>query len=279
MNALLTPDAPTRNLVIVEREKGPPIELVNALGSELDAVLGADLVGLYLYGSSVAGGFEPGISDVDLVAVSASELAASVLVALERMHERVGDRFPEWRDRIEVVYVSRATLGSFRTSAGALAVISPGEPFHVRDDPASEWLQNWYLVRKMGVPLRGAAARDIIAPIAWTEFVAAAIRYADELRRRDRVGVTAGEIAYTVLILCRALRTVRTDKTGSKQEAAAWVRDRMPDWAWLIEAALVCRQSRGRIGFADAASRASAETFIRLIVDEIVLAPARTLHW
>jgi hypothetical protein len=52
----------------------------------------------------------------------------------------------------------------------------------------------------------------------------------------------------------------------------------MPDWAWLIDAALVCRRSRGRIGFADAASRASAEAFIRLIVDEIVHAPARTLR-
>ena len=55
----------------------------------------------------------------------------------------------------------------------------------------------------------------------------------------------------------------------SKQEAAAWARERMPKWAWLIDAALRCRMSRGATGFDDEQSRAAAEMFIGLLADEI----------
>jgi Domain of unknown function (DUF4111)/Nucleotidyltransferase domain len=254
---------------------GPPAgDFVAALVSEMWGVLGDDLVGLYLYGSSVSGGFDPGVSDIDLVAVTSPEVEALDLARLEQMHNALVNRYPEWSDRLEIVYIGRATLGSFRTSPGSLAVISPGEPFHVRHERVAEWLQNWYLVRETGVRLYGAEAAAIVPPIAWTEFVAATVLYADELRDRSRVGVGGDVIAYTILTMCRALRTVRTGTHGSKQEAAARTRERMPEWAPLIDAALECRLSRGTIGFEDERSRAAAETFIALLAAEILASVA-----
>ena len=44
----------------------------------------------------------------------------------------------------------------------------------------------------------------------------------------------------------------------------------MPQWAWLIDAALECRLSRGTIGFADEPSRDAAEVFIALLADDIL---------
>jgi hypothetical protein len=82
--------------------------------------------------------------------------------------------------------------------------------------------------------------------------------------------VGGGVIAYTILTMCRALRTVRTGTHGSKQEAAAWTRERMPEWAWLVNVALECRLSRGTIGFEDERSRAAAETFIALLATKIL---------
>jgi hypothetical protein len=231
--------------------------------------LGDDLVGLYLYGSSVSGGFDPGVSDVDLVAVTSSEVQGIDLAMLERMHRRLVVRYPDWTDRVEVVYIGRATLHSFRTSAGSLAVISPGEPLHVREDRVVDWLQNWYLIRETGVTLYGADAATIVPPVAWSEFVAATVRYAEEVRSRSRVGAGAGALAYTILTMCRALRTVQAQTHGSKQEGATWARERMPDWAWLIDAALDCRLSRGTLGFHDEQSRTDAEIFITLLADEI----------
>jgi len=261
----------------MNRDERPAAYFVAALASEIQGVLGDDLVGLYLYGSSVTGGFDPGVSDIDLVAVTSPEVEALDLAGLEQMHRRFVSRYPEWSDRLEIVYIGRATLESFRTSPGSLAVISPGEPFHVRDERVADWLQNWYLVRETGICLYGADAAAIVPPIAWTEFVAATVGYADEVRNRSRLRAGGGDLAYTVLTMCRALRTVRTQTHGSKQEAAAWTRERMPEWVWLIDTALTCRLSRGTIGFEDEPSRAAAETFIAVLADEILEATAHRL--
>ncbi len=246
-----------------------PQALLERLAADIRAVLGGDLVGLYLYGSSVSGGFDPGVSDLDLVAVTADGIEGIDLVGLGRMHRDFVRRNPEWRERIEVVYVGRAALWSFRTSPGPLAVISPGEPFHVREERVVAWLQNWYLVRETGITLYGPSAATLVPPIVWTEFVAGTVRYAKELRDRDFEEASPGALAYAVLAVCRALRTVRTQTHGSKQEAAAWTRERMPDWAWLIDAALGCRLSRGASGFDDVRTRAAGMRFIRLLGDEI----------
>jgi predicted nucleotidyltransferase len=252
----------------VEHEK-PPAALLEALVSGIKGVLGDDLVAVWLFGSSVTGGFDLEVSDIDHVAVTSPGIEAVDLPGLEQMHQRLVERYPDWEDRIEVVYVSRGALESFRTRVGGLAVVSLGEPFHVRDDRLSDWLQTWYLVRETGVSLYGPGPAAIVPPIAKAEFVAAIARYSEELRQRSRADETGGAVAYAVLTMCRALQTVEQGTTGSKQEAATWVRGRLPEWAWLIDAAFECRQSRGTIGFEDAGSRASAETFIELVADEI----------
>jgi predicted nucleotidyltransferase len=252
----------------MERTGRPPAHFLEAVVSEVRRVLAGELVGLYLYGSSVSGGFDEGISDIDLVGVTSSEVQTIDLAGLDQMHQDFVSRHPEWRDRLEIVYIGRATLRSFRASSGHLAVISPGEPFHVVGGVA-DWLQNWYLVRETGITLFGADAAQIFPPVTWAEFVAATVRYADEVRGWSRIEAGSGPVAYAILTMCRALYTVRNGAQSSKQVAAAWTRERKPDWAWLIDAAMDARGSRGRKGFANEGSRAAAEMFIGLIADEI----------
>ncbi len=247
----------------------PAADFVAALTLGIRHHFRDDLVGVYVYGSWVTGGFDLEVSDIDIVAVTSQEATSLDIASLERMHDALIGRFPEWVDRLEVVYVGRDTLRSFRTSHGSLAVVSPGEPLHIRDERPADWLQNWYLVRETGVCLFGAAVSAIIPAISWDEFAAATVRYADELRNRSRRGASGGSVAYAILTMCRALRVARTQTLGSKQEAASWARERMPEWAWLIDAALECRLSRGTIGLEDETSRAAAETFIALLADEI----------
>lgn len=248
--------------------------LLDALTSSIHAVLGDDLVGIYLYGSYVSGGFDPGVSDVDLVAVTIREPDELDFAGLDRVHADYVSVHPDWNDRLEVVYVSRAALRSFRTSAACLAVISPGEPFHLRDDGVVEWLQNWYLIRETGVVLFGPPAASLVPPISMAEFAAAAARYADQISRQKLDEAAPGARAYAVLTICRAMRTVETRTHGSKQEGAAWARDQMPEWAWLIDAALRCRLSRGAIGFDDERSRAGAKEFIAQVAARIEQAPS-----
>jgi predicted nucleotidyltransferase len=78
-------------------------------------VLGLDLIGCYLFGSVVMGDYEPGVSDVDTVAVVRSELTAGLLGALERLHGDLVEATPSWDDRVEAVYVPARGLANFRT--------------------------------------------------------------------------------------------------------------------------------------------------------------------
>jgi hypothetical protein len=69
--------------------------------------------------------------------------------------------------------------------------------------------------------------------------------------------------------MCRALRTVRAQAHGSKQEAAAWTREQLPQWAWLIDITRRCRLTGGASGLADPQTRASAIRFIGLVADQV----------
>jgi predicted nucleotidyltransferase len=241
--------------------------VVEALTTEIKATLGEQLLGLYLYGSYVRGGFDPDISDLDLLAVTAEDVERLDLPALEQMHADFVRRHPEWTDRLDVIYIGRRTLDSFRTNQGSLAVISPGEPFHVTG-PVADWMMNWYHVLESGVTLSGPEPAALIPAISWDEFAAAVARYVEWFTSEIAAGRGAGYRAYAVLSTCRALYAVRNGRPASKQEAAAWTKKRMPDWAWLIDAALRARLAHGS-GFNDERTLVAANAFIDLVAKEI----------
>lgn len=84
--------------------------------------------------------------------------------------------------------------------------------------------------------------------------------------------MTPTDRAYSVLTMCRAGQTLATGTPCSKQEAASWARERMPEWAWLVDAALTCRLSRDSIGFDDERILVAAETFAQRIAAKIAQA-------
>jgi hypothetical protein len=252
----------------------PSAAFVRELSEGLRSALGANLAALYLYGSSVAGGYDEGVSDIDLLAVTAPDVSEIDLAGIDTFHHLVVERHPEWDDRLEVVYVGRETLAGFR-AGGSLAVVSPGEPLHIRDG-VELWLQNFYLVRETGVTLFGLDAAALVPAISEGEFLAATARYADEVRGRRLRDAKPGARAYRVLTMCRALCTIKSERPCSKQEGAAWVRSRMPEWAQLIDAAERCRLCRGQAGFSDDETLSAAERLIDVLGDEIARTPIRT---
>ena len=102
--------------------------LLRELAADIGGAVGPDLVGLYVTGSYVAGGFDPAVSDLDLIAVTRDDAADLDLGRIRAMHAAFVGRHPEWSDRIEVVYIGADAVASFRSSHGSIAVISPGEP-------------------------------------------------------------------------------------------------------------------------------------------------------
>jgi hypothetical protein len=239
-----------------------PAVPIEPLTAALSGALGDDLVALYAYGSAVSGGFDVGVSDIDLLAVTRRAAAALDLGVVDRAHRSFLERHPDWENRLDIVYVGGDTLRSFRTSADELAIISPGEPLHL-GGPIRDWLQNLFIVRTTGLRLLGPAPIDAIPEIEGPEFLSAIATYARWLAEQDLEAHAPGALAYAVLSECRALHTIRTEHPATKEAAAVWFVERAPVWGPIVEAALACRLTGGVAGFDDPAIRAAAAALVR----------------
>src|SRR5205085_2375436 len=78
--------------------------LLEQLLSGVQKIFGKKLIGFYLFGSLVTGDFERGSSDIDLVAVTSSDIDEKELEELQQMHHDFVDKNKEWDGRIEVAY-------------------------------------------------------------------------------------------------------------------------------------------------------------------------------
>lgn len=139
------------------------------LTSDIVAVLGAELQGLYLYGSYVGGDFAPERSDLDLLAVVDSDPSEGLAQALGAMHDAVAADHPRWRDRVEAEYVSRRALHRFADEEHVMVRISPGEPLHLVP-VTRHHLLNWYSARHHGTTLVGAEPADVLPDFTPVQF-------------------------------------------------------------------------------------------------------------
>lgn len=221
-----------------------PRAVLSELVSQIRAHFEARLQGLYLFGSLATGDFYPGRSDLDLVAVLATDVAVGDdLDSLRKLHERFEDQHPEWRDRIEVLYLSRAVLATFVAEpTGVVARISPGEPLHHRDLGGDiGWLMDWHGVLNAGETLIGpapAALGPVIDEERWRSAVRGQLRaWHDQVRERAVAYVPAHQ-GYIVATVCRALYSLATGSQASKERAVAWYAEQHPELAGFLTDAL-----------------------------------------
>jgi len=244
--------------------------LLESLLSHIRHIFQERLVGLYLYGSLTTGDFDPDSSDIDLLVVTSSQITTPEFKALHAMHRDFIRANPEWEDRIDAVYLPLAALRRFRSEKNPI-VISPGEPFHVREGEAlRDWLQNWYIVRESGIALFGPPPKAVIPSITQDEFVEAVRRYAAEVSGWLGHEPNRKSQAYAILTLCRALHVHRTGKTASKRQAALWAQEEFPEWSRLIQGALEWRQAWRDEHVDHAATRAETMQFIKFVSDQIL---------
>lgn len=241
-------DATSEGLNRGMEERDPRVgKLLTRLADSQEQTLGGDLHGSYVFGSVVTGDFDPGISDVDTVAVLRSDPTAAQLGALECLHRDIVEEMPEWEDRVEAVYLSSRALMTFRNASSPAARISPGEPFHTIEVD-QRWLMDWYQLREAGIALFGPPVASLVPVISRLEYVESVRQHM--LSWRDPVDdlVAQGDQAYAILTMCRGLRTWRTGEHVSKREAARWACEALPEYAELIRGAVVwrARSSNGR---------------------------------
>src|SRR2546423_15719060 len=89
--------------------------ILGGLATDIRRVLGPNLIGIYLYGSLVTGDFDRTCSDIDLLAVTSSVIEAVEFKRLDQLHQDFEAQNPEWKDRLEIAYVSQDALRTYRS--------------------------------------------------------------------------------------------------------------------------------------------------------------------
>jgi hypothetical protein len=219
--------------------------LLSLLSSEVQNALDAQLVGLYLHGSLAGGGFEPGRSDVDVLAVTEGELDRGRLAALEAAHTRLQASDNPWVARLEVSYIPRDALWRYDPHHSVHPALRMDGTFDM-DGHGSDWVLQRHVIRERGVVLFGPKPRTLIAPIS-----AEQIRWAARETLRewwvpqlvDHSRLRSDEYqAYAVLTMCRALYTVQHADVAPKAVAARWAQAALGEpWSALVARALAWR--------------------------------------
>jgi predicted nucleotidyltransferase len=214
-------------------------DLLSTLVSKVSTILSDNLVGIYVYGSLVEGDFNYERSDIDLLVAVKEDITDEQFVSLDKMHSDMVDQYPAWDDRIEIAYVSLYNLKHFKTSLGKIAVISPGEPFNIKD-AGKDWLINYYLIQGKSIILYGPSPQTIIEPISKDEFITSVKEQA--LEWKNRVVETKSSVGYqhyAVLTMCRAFYTLTFGKQPSKLMAGTWMFEKSEKWRDLIDRSLL----------------------------------------
>ena len=128
-------------------------------------MLGDRLIGFYLDGSLTSGDFDLA-SDIDFLAVTASEITPDLFPALQAMHNRIAENHPRWGVELEGSYLSRAAVRRYDPALAMHPNLERGKKEQlkmVRHD--EDWIVHFHVVRERGIPLFGPDPKTLIDPV------------------------------------------------------------------------------------------------------------------
>ncbi len=235
-----------------------PYADVNAVLNEfrvnISALLGDQLVGIYVIGSLALGAFDPLRSDVDFVAVTDTAIGDSLFLELERMHASFAAGRSPWAKKVEAVYVPQTALR--RNASGAEQYPQIERDTTLFKAPLeSGWVFQRYTLREHGLVLCGPGPRTLIDPIdpedmraavavmsgLWLEQARHDPDWLDWARERDNH-------VFVILTLCRMLYSLAKGAVAAKPVAAQWAQTALAEpWATLIATSLTKRDENSEI--------------------------------
>lgn len=222
----------------------PPVTagLVIRLVGELQAVLGANLIGVYTRGSLATGDFDSESSDIDLLAATERPITPAEFAKLDALHRRYSASGQPFADQIEIAYLDGTALRRYE-SGRRHPTLGRGETL-AWSEHGSNWVIERWVLRAHGAALFGpppAALVDAITPADLQEAVRARLPdWAAWANRADdpEWSLHKGHKAYVVETMCRALYTLANGEYCSKRRARAWALEHVPDpWRATIERA------------------------------------------
>ena len=222
----------------------PTVE-VGAFGATVVAALrasiGGELVGAYFVGSVALGGYVPGESDIDIVAVSRRALTEAERGRVIEQVLASTDACPTRGLEFTLYRADAATAVSTEADFEVNVNGGPGMAQSVhrvaRDEPWFWYVLDRAIAHRSGMAIDGPASAEVFADVPRQVVLAALV---DSMRwHREHEKATL----YSVLNACRAWRFAVDDVLGSKLDGARWARTRW-DQPALIDAAVDLRHGR-----------------------------------
>jgi len=223
-------------------------QLLQELLSNVQAILGAQLVGMYLYGSLSSGDFDRDRSDVDFVVVTEGEVSEESFHELEQMHVRLAEGDSKWAKKLEGAYIPRRSVRGYDPADAPHPFLNEGV-FRV-ENLGSDWIIQRFIIREHGIVVAGPNPKTLIDPVQPGE-LKTAVRgvliewWLPQLLDASRLH-SRGYQAYAVVTMCRALYTLRHGTIASKPISVAWAKNMVDEqWRPLIERAAAWRLGDG----------------------------------
>lgn len=240
-----------------------PVEIphvVVALAETLRAILGDRLVAVYLGGSYTMGDFVEGVSDYDVLVVTAEALSGIELVAIGEGLDELRRADPE-ADRLEGDLAPLDWLSPEGTTRPV--------PFFVdgRLQPEPELMlsaDNIANIRHDGIAVFGPPPADLL-PAVSADQVRAAVR---EMLDDEDSCATEQDAAAAAVDLVRGHRALRTGMPTTKSDGLRWALGALgPSWQPLLQQAEAAR--RGAPVAADGRIFRDAVAKLRVALDEL----------
>lgn len=206
----------------------------------VQAILGEQFLGMYLYGSLAIGGFDPRTSDIDFLVVTNTELNLEAVAALGEMHTRLLADGSHWARELEGSYIPRSDIRRHNPQHAPHLHLERGSSVLVADQSDDDWVIHRHVLREQGVVFAGPPASDLIDPVAPEELRGALLSllrnwWTPMITDPARL-IPLDYRCYAVQTMCRMLYTLRFNAVVPKRVAAQWAKTEFDSrWSPLID--------------------------------------------
>jgi predicted nucleotidyltransferase len=223
-------------------------EILSILFSNVQKILGDQLVGMYLHGSLVNGGFDTH-SDIDVIFTTQDDIFEETFSKLQTMHTEMAKLDSPWAVQLEVAYIPQDSLRRSDTADIRYPHLDrgAGEVLHWMS-AESDWNIYRYVLRERGILITGPDPKTLIDPVSPHDLRMAVAKglpvWMNPLLEDPAEMKKRGPQSFYVLTLCRMLYTLKYGEILSKSAAAEWALQNLDaKWKALIERALLGRQN------------------------------------
>lgn len=203
-------------------------DFISALKVENIRILGANLYGIYIYGSISYGDFIENTSDIDIIALTKVKLSREEISRLKEMFISKTFKETHWVAKLEMEYIAIEQVNTFEKNVTTIHFSDNKivESYSL-EGPCIEW-QN---LRECGITVYGPSPLEFVPTITRKEIDEALKEKFRHLKTNSTawMKINLWNQLYIIVQLCRVAYRLTEGAPISKKNALTWGVNVLPD--------------------------------------------------